>query len=130
MQAEEEYYLLSKVQSLSAPEVYTISKIQQLWALCAKQLKVADQLFMLSIILELDGNEEFLMLMMMHVHHCMHNVKFLSSLDNLLMEITSDQVIPCLVPVNRNCTFDLLHPGSCYEKTHFRVAQLRSCTIC
>jgi hypothetical protein len=41
------------------------------------------------------------------------------------MEITPDQVIPCLVPANRFHTFDQLHPGWCYEKTRFRVVQLR-----
>ncbi len=65
------------------------------------------------------------MMMMMHMHHCLSVVRFLSLLGNLLMEITPDQVIPCLVPANRNCTFDLLHPGWYYEKTRFHVAQLR-----
>jgi hypothetical protein len=75
--------------------------------------------------LEFDDDEEFMMLMMMHVHHCMHIIDFFSALNNLLMEITPNQVIPCLVLANRNCSFDLLHPGWCYEKTHFRVAQLQ-----
>ena len=35
------------------------------------------------------------------------------------MEITPDQVIPPLVPANYHCTFDLLHPGWCYQNTHF-----------
>ncbi len=78
------------------------------------------------VMLEFDDDEEFrMMMMMMHVHHCLNIVQFLSSLDNLLMEITPDQVIPRLVPANRNHTFDLLHPGWCYEKTQFCVAQLR-----
>ncbi len=66
-----------------------------------------------------------MMLMMLHVHHCIHTVEFLSLLDNHLMEITLDQVIPRLVPANRNRTFDQLHPGWCYEKTRFCVVQLR-----
>jgi hypothetical protein len=41
------------------------------------------------------------------------------------MEITPDQVIPCLILANRHCTFDQLHPGCCYEKTRFHVVQLR-----
>jgi hypothetical protein len=110
--------------ALSASEVYTISKIQRLWTLCSMQLKVAEHMFMLCIMLELDDDEDYMMIMLMHVHHCFHIVEFLSSLNNLLMEISSDQVIPCLVPANRNHTFDLLHPGWCYEKTRFRVAQL------
>ena len=109
--------------ALSALEVHTIGKIQRLWTLCALQLKVAEQLFAFCIMFELDNDEEFLMMMMMHVHHCMHVFQFLSSLDNHLMEITPDQVIPHLVPANRNRTFDQLHPGWCYEKTHFRVVQ-------
>ncbi len=78
---------------------------------------------MLSLMLDLDEDEEFMMMMLMHVNHCIHAVEFLSSLDNLLMEITPDQVIPCLVPANQNRSFDQLHPGWCYEKTHFRVVQ-------
>ena len=111
--------------ALSALEVHTIGKIQRLWTLCALQLKVAQQLFALSVMLDFDEEEDFMMMMLMHVHHCLHAVEFLSSLDNLLMVITPDQVIPRLVPANRNRTFDQLHPGWCYEKTRFRVAQLR-----
>ncbi len=66
---------------------------------------------MLSVMLELADDEDFLMLMMMYVHHCMHTIEFLSLLDNYLMEITPNQVIPFLVPANRNQTFDLLYPG-------------------
>jgi hypothetical protein len=40
------------------------------------------------------------------------------------MEITPAQEIPRFAPANRNCTFDLLHPGWSSQKTHFRVAQL------
>ncbi len=111
--------------ALSALEEHTVGKIQHLWTLCTMQLKVAEQLFMLSIMIEFIDDNDFMMMMLMHVHHCLHAVEFLSSLDNLLMEITLDQVIPRLVPANRNRTFDLLHPGRCYEKTQFRVAQLQ-----
>jgi hypothetical protein len=52
------------------------------------QLKVAEQLFAFTVMLEFDDDEEFRILMMTHVHHCMHIVQFLSTLDNLLMEIT------------------------------------------
>jgi hypothetical protein len=41
------------------------------------------------------------------------------------MEITPDQVIPCLVPANCHHIFDFLHPGWCYQFTHFRIVQLR-----
>jgi hypothetical protein len=64
------------------------------------------------------------MLMLMHVHHCLHSVEFLQTHNNLLMEISPDQVSPRLVPANRNRTFDLCHPGWCYQKTCFRVIQL------
>jgi len=114
--------------ALSALEVHTIGKIQRLWTLCALQLKVAKQLFAFCVMLELDDDKEFLMLMMMHVHHCMHVMESFSSLDNHLMEITPDQVIPRLVPVNRNCTFDQLHPGWCYERRLGSV--LFSCGSC
>jgi hypothetical protein len=49
------------------------------------QLKVAEQLFAFSVMLELDNIEEFFMLIMMHVHHCMYANEFLSRHDNLLM---------------------------------------------
>jgi hypothetical protein len=55
----------------------------------------------------------------------MHIVAFLSTLNNLIMEVTPDKVIPHLVPANRNCNFDLLHLGWCYETTHFCIAQLQ-----
>jgi hypothetical protein len=74
--------------------------------------------------LELDDDQEFMLMMLMHVHHCLHAVEFLQSLDNQLMEIYPNQVIPHMVLVNRNHTFDLLHPGWCYKKTRFRVTQL------
>jgi hypothetical protein len=125
-QAQEEYYRTyrQRYNALSALELHTIGKIQHLWTLCTLQLKVAQQLFALSAMLDFDDDEDFMMMMLMHVHHCLHAVKFLSSLDNLLMVITPDQVIPHLVPANWNRTFDLLHPGWCHEKTHFLVAQL------
>jgi hypothetical protein len=41
------------------------------------------------------------------------------------MEITEDEVIPHLVLANHHRTFDLLHPGWCYQFTCFRVLQLR-----
>jgi hypothetical protein len=50
------------------------------------QLKVVGQLFAFSVMLELDDDKDFLMMMFMH--HCMHTIDFLSSLDNYLMEIT------------------------------------------
>ncbi len=50
---------------------------------------------------------------------------FFSLLDNLLMEITAGDLIPRLAPVNRHRTFDLLHPGWCYQFTHLRVLQLQ-----
>jgi hypothetical protein len=111
--------------ALSALEVHTAGKTKHLFPLGVLQLRVVEQLFAFSVMLEFDADGEFMMLMMMHVHHCMHIVQFLSTLDNLLMEITPNQVTPCLIPVNRNCIFDLLHPEWCYEKTWFHVAQLR-----
>jgi len=76
------------------------------------------------LLLELEDDDDFVMLMMMLLHHCIECVIFFSLLDNLLMEITPNQVILCLVPANRNHTFDLLHPGWCHQNTHFQVIQL------
>ncbi len=60
------------------------------------------------------------------MHHCIQCVEFFETLDNLLMEIMPALLIPRLAPANRNRTFDLLHPvGWCYQKTRFRVVQLR-----
>jgi hypothetical protein len=84
--------------ALSALEVHTIGKIQHLFTLCILQLKVAEQLFAFFVMLEFDDDEELMMMMLIHVHHCLNVVRFLSLLDNLLMEITPDQVIPRLVP--------------------------------
>jgi hypothetical protein len=42
--------------SLSALEVHTVGKIQHLLTLCTQKMKVAEQLFMLSIMLEFDDN--------------------------------------------------------------------------
>jgi hypothetical protein len=44
------------------------------------QLKAAEQLFALPVMLELDDDEEFLLLTMMFMHHCMNTVDFLSTL--------------------------------------------------
>ncbi len=70
-------------------------------------------------------DEDFLFMMMVYMHHCIQCVEIFETLDNLLMEITPAQVIPRLAPVNRNHTFDLLHPGWCYQKTRFLVIQLQ-----
>jgi hypothetical protein len=51
--------------ALSALEVHTVGKIQHLWTLCVMLLKVAEQLFAFSVMLELDDDEELLMMMMM-----------------------------------------------------------------
>jgi len=89
------------------------------------QLKLAEQLFAICLLLELEDDDDFVMMMMMLLlHHCIESVNFFSLLDNLLMEITPDQVILRLVPENHIRTFDLLHPGWCYQNTHFRVLQL------
>jgi len=111
--------------ALSALEVHTIGKVQHIWTLCALHLKLAEQMFAICFLLELDADDDFVMMMMLLLHHSLECVNFFSLLDNLLMEITADQVIPRLAPVNRHRTFDLLHPGWCYQFTRFRVLQLR-----
>jgi len=82
-------------------------------------------MFAICFLLELDDDDDFVMMMMLLLHHCIESFKFFSLLDNLLMEITADQVIPRLVPANHHRTFDLLHPGWCYQFTGFIVLQLR-----
>ena len=51
-----------------------MGNIQHLWTLCVIQLKVAEQLFAFSVMLELDDDKDFLMMMFMH--HCMHTIDF------------------------------------------------------
>jgi hypothetical protein len=57
-------------QTLSALEVHTVGKIQHLLTLCTLQLKVAEQLFMLSIMLEFDDNKDFIMMITLHTGCC------------------------------------------------------------
>jgi hypothetical protein len=114
---------LQRYSALSALGVHTIGKVQHIWTLCVLHLKLAEQLFAFCLLLDLV--DDFIMLMMMLLHHCIKCVQFFNLLDNLLMDITPDQVIPHLVPANHHCTFDLLHPGWCYQFTRFRVLQLQ-----
>jgi len=111
--------------ALSALEVYMRDKIQKLWTLIALQLKTIEQMLMVSIMLELDHDGDFFIILFMLWNHCVHSCNFFQQLDNLLMEITPDQVVPRLNPPNRHRTFDLLHEGWCYQHTQFRVVQLR-----
>jgi hypothetical protein len=48
--------------ALSALEGHAIGKIQHLWTLCVIQLKVAEQLFAFSVMLELDDDEDLMMM--------------------------------------------------------------------
>ncbi len=82
---------------LSALEVHTIGKVQHIWTLCVLHLKMIEQLIVVCLLMELD---DFVMMMMLLMHHSLECVNFFSLLDNLLMEITADQVIPRLAPVN------------------------------
>jgi hypothetical protein len=58
-------------------------------------------------------------------NHCVQSCNLFQQLDNLLMVITPDQVVPRLNPPNRHQTFGLLHEGWCYQHTRFRAVQLR-----
>lgn len=56
--------------TLSSLDVHTIGKVQHIWTLCILQLKLAEQLVAFSLMLKLDNNEDFLMMMMkMFMHH-------------------------------------------------------------
>jgi len=116
---------LQSYNALSASEVHTIGEVQHIWTLCVSHLKLAEHLFAICLLLQLEDDNDFVMLMMMLLPHCIECVNFFNLLDNLLMEITPNQVIPRLVPENCHCTFDLLHPCWCYQNTRFRVIQLQ-----
>jgi hypothetical protein len=123
-QAKAANYYLQRY-ALSTLEVHTIGKVQHFWTLCVLHLKLAEQIFAISLLLEVEDDDDFAMMMMMLLlHHCIESVNFFSLLDNQLIEITPDQLIPHLVPANHHCTFDLLHPGLCYQNTRCRVLQL------
>ena len=111
--------------ALSALEVRTIDKVQHIWTLCVLHLKMIEQLIVVCLLMELDDDDDFVVMLMLLLHHSLKCVNFYSLLDNLLMEITADEVIPRLAPENRHRTFDLLHPGWCYQFIRFRVLQLR-----
>lgn len=111
--------------ALCALNVHMREKVQKLWALCALQLKTIRQMLMVSIMLELDHDGDFFMLLFVLWSHCIQSCIFFQQLDNLLMVINPDQVIPCLNPPNRHQMFDLLHEGWCYQHIRFCVVQLR-----
>ena len=80
---------LQRYNALSTLEVQTIGKVQHIWTLCVLQLKLAEQLFAICLLLELEDDDDFVMMMMMLLlHHSLECVNFFSLLDNLLMEIT------------------------------------------
>jgi hypothetical protein len=111
--------------ALSALEAHTIGKVQHIWTLCVLHLKMIEQLIVVCLLLEQEDEGDFVVMLMLLLHHSLEYVNFYSLLDNLIMEMTADEVIPRLAPVNRHRTFDLLHPGWCYQFTRFRVLQLR-----
>ena len=79
--------------ALSALEVYMRDKIQKLWTLIALQLKTVEQMLMVSIMLELDHDGDFFIILFMLWNHCVHSCNFFQQLDNLLMEITRFRVV-------------------------------------
>ncbi len=81
--------------------------------------------FLMSVMLQLEDDDDFYVMMFMLLNYCILSCEFLQQLDNLLLEVTPDQVVPHLAPVNRYLTFDLFHPQWCYKNTRFRVVQLR-----
>jgi hypothetical protein len=110
--------------ALSTLEVHNIGKVQHIWTLCVLHLKMIEQLIVVCLVMELDDDNDFVVMLMLLLHHSLECINFFSLLDNLLMESPADEVIPLLVPANHHHTFDLLHPGWCYQFTHFRVLQL------
>jgi hypothetical protein len=86
--------------ALSALELHTIGKVQHIWTLCVLHLKMIEQLFVVCLLMELDDDNDLIVMLMLLLHHLLECIHFFSLLDNLLLEITADQVIPHLVPAN------------------------------
>jgi hypothetical protein len=63
-QAKEANYL-PRYNALSTLEVHTIGKVQHIWTLCVLYLKLAEQLFAICLLLELEDDDDFMMIMML-----------------------------------------------------------------
>jgi hypothetical protein len=66
---------LQRYNALSALEVHTIGKVQHIWILCVLHLKMAEHLFVMCLLFELDD-----VIMMLLLHHCIKSVQFLNYL--------------------------------------------------
>ena len=62
--------------ALSELEVHTIGKVQHIWTLCALHLKLAEQMFAICFLLELDADDDFVMMIMLLLHHSLECVNF------------------------------------------------------
>jgi hypothetical protein len=82
--------------ALSALEAHTIGKVQHIWTLCVLHLKMIEQLIVVCLLLEQEDEDECVVMLMLLLHHSLECVNFYSLLDNLIMEITADEVIPRL----------------------------------
>jgi hypothetical protein len=51
-------------------------KIQKLWTMCALQLKTVEQMLMVSNMLELDHDGDFVMMLFMLWNHCIQSCIF------------------------------------------------------
>jgi hypothetical protein len=60
---------LQRYNALSALEVHTIGKVQHIWTLCILHLKLAEQLFAICLLIKLEDEDDFVMLMMILLHH-------------------------------------------------------------
>jgi hypothetical protein len=102
----------------------TMMSYQCFQALCAISLVRSHCMLMLSMVLDEDDDDSLLLLYRHHLS-LVHNNNCPFLLDSMFMNIEPEDIIPRLLPANRNRTFHLLDNGWCYHHTCFNVCQLQ-----
>jgi hypothetical protein len=80
------------------------------WLTYVFQLNIAYCFFAFALVMGQFSDPDVLILSMMMVCHCLANLNFFWQLDNLLMEIPPEEVVPQINPPNWFRTFNQLHP--------------------
>ncbi len=89
--------------ALSSLDIYTMVYYQCFQALCAISLVRSHRMLMLSMVLDKDDDNS-LLLLYRHHQSILHNNNFLFVLDSMFMNIEPEDIIPHLLPANRNIT--------------------------
>ena len=98
------------------------------WLTYVFQLNIAYCFFAFALVMGQFSDPDVLILSMMMVCHCLANLNFFWQLDNLLMEIPPEEVVPQINPPNWFRTFNQLHPHWCWSKTRLQVGSWGSST--